>query len=157
MTGGIGRVERPLDDSDDIVSNESVPFSKEVDTSDGRGGTISAGANMPFFVVEVDRELKENSPLALGAEATRRMKRDAEAPTDLGESAPFARNLEGEVGLLNEACDESAVSGITRGVAGFRDSCIRCLSDLVCVRGLEDGPAESASVDLGCCGCLCEV
>jgi len=153
LTGGIGRDVRPLDDPEDMVSSESVPCSKEFDTRDGSGGTTSAGANIPFFVVAVDRELKENSPLALGADATRRMKRDAEAPTDLGERAAFVRDLEGVVGLVNDACDGSAVSGIARGCVGLRDKFIRCLSDLVCVRGREEGPADSASVDLGCCGC----
>lgn len=115
---------------------------------------MSAGANIPFFVVEVDRELKEKSPLALGAEATRRMKREAEAPIALGERAPLGRDLRGVVGLVNDACEGSAVSGMARGELGFRDRFIRCLSDLVCVRGLEEGPADSASMDFGCCGCL---
>lgn len=40
----------------------------------------------------------EKRPLALGAEATLRRKRDADAPTDFGESGPwFERDFEGAV------------------------------------------------------------
>lgn len=83
---------RPLDDPDETVSREdSCPWSDELETSGGRGGTVSAGARSPFLVVADEREPMEKSPFALGAEATRRMKREALAPTDLGLRGPFVR------------------------------------------------------------------
>lgn len=137
---------RPLDESEDIVSRESAPWSREVDANDGMGGTASEGANRPFFVVEADREPMENKPLTFGAEATRRMKRVAEAPIDLGDSAPFAFGFEGVVGLTNEACEGSAVSGFACGEWGLCGRFILCFSDFVCVRILPKASIESASV-----------
>lgn len=153
MPGGVSRDVRPLDDPDDMVSKESVPCSSELDTSGGKGGTTSAGASRPFLVVaEADREPRLNRPFALGADATRRMKREAEAPMDLGESGPPApRDLEGVVGVWKEPWDGSAVSGLLRGEFGVRERAVRCRSDLVYARVLAEGPTESASADFGCC------
>lgn len=86
--GGDGSLDevaetRPREDTDDIVSKESVPFSIEL-LARGKGGGLSEGANRPFLVVGVDGDGAEDRkrPLALGAEATRRMKR----VMDFGES-----------------------------------------------------------------------
>jgi hypothetical protein len=138
---------RPLDEPEDIVSNESVPFSIELDPRDGIGGTASDGANSPFLVVDADLEPRENKPLAFGAEATRRMKRVAEAPIALGDSEPFGFGFEGVVGVRNEAWDGSAVSGFARGELGLRERLILCFSDFVCICVLPKAPVESASVD----------
>lgn len=151
--GGVGLDGRPLDELEDIVSRESVPCSSELETSGGSGGTISAGASSPFFVVEVERDPSEKRPFALGAEATRRIKRDADAPIARGDNGPFPRDFEGVLGIANDACDGFAVCGCARGKLGLRDRVILCFSDLVCGRGLPDGPAESASVDWGSCCC----
>jgi len=93
----VGRdIRRPLDELEETVSSESWPWSDELDTSWGIGGTdVSAGAaKKPFFVVvgvvaDADREPSEKRPFALGAEATRRMNRVADAPTDLGLRGPW--------------------------------------------------------------------
>jgi hypothetical protein len=90
---------RPLDEPEDIVSSESVPFSNELDASPGIGGTTSDGASRPFLVVEAEREPKENNPFAFGAEATRRIKRVADAPIDFGDNGAFTFAFEGRVGL----------------------------------------------------------
>lgn len=147
----VDRDEGSRDDPDDMVSSESPPLcSRELEPSGGMGGTMSAGASMPFFVVEVERVPRENKPLAFGADATRRIKRDADAPMDLGDRAPFPRDFEGVVGLAKEVCDGLVVSGLPRGALGFRERFMRCRSDLLCVRDLVvEGPVESASVDLG--------
>jgi len=134
-----------LDDVDDIVSNESVPFS--IECVFGKGGTISDGAKSPFLVVVdppaavppvADRELSANSPLALGAEATRRINRVADAPTDLGLSGP------GREWAVDGS--PATVFGFLWSPLGIRESalrCFSCFSDLV--RGL--GDLESASVE----------
>jgi hypothetical protein len=105
LTVLVGRDVIPLNESEDTVSRESVPFSNELDIILGRGGTGSAGASIPFLVVQVlDREFIENKPFALGADATRRIKRDAEAPIDLGDNgAPPDRDVKGVGGRLKEA------------------------------------------------------
>jgi len=145
MDGELGPGEgRPLDEPEDTVSSESVPSSSEVDA---RGGTASDGASRPFFVVEADREPRENNPLTLGAEATRRMKRVAEAPIALGDSGPFPFGLEGVAGVRNKACDGLAVSGLACGELGLCERFILCFSDSVCIRVLLKAPIESASVD----------
>lgn len=123
---------QPLEELEDTVSKESVPCSSELELRGGTGGTASEGASRPFFVVDADREPKENNPLAFGAEATRRIKRVAEAPIDLGESGP-ALGFGGVVGLRNEARDGSAVSGFACGEFGLRDTLILCFSDFVWV------------------------
>lgn len=93
----VGRVGRPREDPDDIVSSESVPGSVPcsedvVGGIAGTGGTSSAGARNPFFVVE-DR-FGEKRSLALGAEATRRINRGS-APIDLGDLGPPCRFPDG--------------------------------------------------------------
>lgn len=100
----VARDVRPRDEPEEIVSRESVPFSRELEIKLGTGG-IGSGASKPFFVVEVEREPIENRPLALGAEATLRMKREADAPIDLGVRPPVGRDLDGVVGVVNEACE----------------------------------------------------
>jgi len=144
----------PRDDPDDTVSKESCPCSIELEMSGGRGGTESAGANSPFRVVADPREPIENSPLALGADATRRMNREAEALTDLGLKAPFVREREEGVigGLGNDVWVGSAVSGWIRGGGCGRAAVVaafdRPRSDFVYCRVR---PAvASASVDFGC-------
>ena len=76
----------PTDDDEESVSSE-------FESCSGRAieGTNSAGASRPFLVVvpDIDREPNEKRPLALGADATRRMKREAVAPTDLGLRGPL--------------------------------------------------------------------
>lgn len=68
-----------------------------------------SGARKPFLVVDVfaEREPNEKRPLALGADATRRMKRDALALIALGDRGPDL-DEGGEVGR-NESWDELAV------------------------------------------------
>jgi hypothetical protein len=115
---------------------------------------MSAGASSPFFVVAPDREPIENSPFALGAEATRRMNREALAPTDFGLRGPFVRDrcgtggVWGKVGWLASAFSEggrrSTVDCWRRGLFG------RALSDFVCCRDRGGVAVERPSVDLGC-------
>jgi hypothetical protein len=78
------RVGRPLDEFEDKVSKESVPSKESVMA--GTGGIRSAGASIPFFVVEAERDPDEKSPFAFGADATLRMKRVAVAPIPLGDN-----------------------------------------------------------------------
>lgn len=147
VIGGVGLDIRPLEDPEDTVSRESVPCSIELDTRAGRGGTASAGARNPFLVAG-ERDPSVKRPLAFGAEATRRMKREAEAPTDFGLRGPFVRDLDGVSVAGNGAgCEGLAVSGTTLAEFALRDRFIRCLSDLVWVL---EGVAESASLDSGC-------
>jgi hypothetical protein len=110
----------------------------------GSGGTGSAGASIPFLVVEDDREL-ENNPLALGAEATRRMKRVADAPMALGESGPERD------GGRKEPCEGPAVEGFERrAVLGLRERC--CFSGFGRDLDLDEAATESASTDCWCRG-----
>lgn len=87
---GLPRVRRARfeDDVEDIVSIEFVP---SLDVRIGVGtpllegvvGIITAGARSPFLVATADcREPRLKRPFALGADATRLMRRDAVAPTD---------------------------------------------------------------------------
>jgi hypothetical protein len=141
-------LNRSLDEVDDIVSKESVPFSIEFVVVGKGGGTMSPGAKNPFFVVDpavpgVDRELSAKRPLALGAEATRRINRVAEAPTDLGLNGP---EREGWVVEGEEACSTGVDLRLLLYPLGIRPRilrCFSCFSDLV--RGL--GDLESASVE----------
>ena len=77
----------------------------------------------------------ENKPLALGAEATRRMNREAVALIDLGLNGPFVRDR-GEIGVAteNDDCDVSAVCRLNLGEVVFS----RTLSDLVCCRDRDE-------------------
>lgn len=78
----------------------------------------------------------ENRALALGAEATRRINREAVAPIDLGLNGPFVRDL-GEVGGVitgNDDCEASAVCGLNLDKVGFG----RILSDFVCCRDRDE-------------------
>lgn len=66
----------PRDDAEEMVSRESVPCSEEVE---GRGGCEGDdGARKPFRIVGVADAVavERKRPFALGAEATRRIKRD---------------------------------------------------------------------------------
>lgn len=119
------RVGLPRDEFEDIVSNESVPSS----CCDGIGGIMSPGANRPFLVVvEVEREPSWNRPFALGAEATRRIKRDALAPIAFGDSGPDREGVGGEL-CANDSWDAFAVSG---GALWARPS-PRCFSAFICL------------------------
>jgi hypothetical protein len=149
IIGGVGLDIRPLEDPEDTVSRESVPFSRELDTRAGIGGTASAGARNPFLVAG-ERDPSMKRPLAFGAEATRRMKREAEAPTDFGVRGVFVRDLDGVGGEGTAGCEGLAVSGTTLAEFALRDRFIRCLSDLVGVLDFAEGVAESASLDSGC-------
>jgi len=105
LPGGVDFDDVSLDDPEDIVSSESVPWSDEPETSDGRDGTTSVGASRPFLVVEdIEREPSEKRPFTLGADATRRRKRDADAPMDFGERGPWLdRDFGGPVRLMKDA------------------------------------------------------
>lgn len=77
------------DDADDTVSIELVPSPdvvwEEVGVPpfDAAVEFITAGAKSPFFVTIDDcREPRLKSPFALGADATRLMRRDAVAPIE---------------------------------------------------------------------------
>jgi hypothetical protein len=108
LNARVGRVVRPLDEPEDTVSIESVPCSNEDDIVLGMGGIGSAGARYPFFVADIERELPEKRFLALGADATRRMNRVADAPIALGDRGPAGRDVDGVEGP-NEASDGCAV------------------------------------------------
>jgi hypothetical protein len=95
-----------------------------------------------------DLEPMEKRPFAFGAEATRRINRDADALTDFGLSGPFVRERDG-VGRLG-TCEGSAVSGTIRGEGGSRVLLGRVRSDLVCCRDRLRVAAERASGDFGC-------
>ena len=84
---------RPRDEEDEIVSNESVPCS-----TCGIGGRGSPGESNPFLVVVVggDRcEPSEKRFFAFGADATRRINRDAPALIALGDNGPEREELDG--------------------------------------------------------------
>lgn len=97
----------PRDDDDDVVSIEVPPSAWPVPLVGlGSGGTASAGASNPFFIVGVpfedDDRFIEKRPLAFGADATRRMNLLADAPTAFGESG----GRDGECcDALNDCCD----------------------------------------------------
>jgi hypothetical protein len=113
---------------------------------------VLAGAKSPFLVVaDDDFEPMEKRPFAFGAEATRRMNRDAVALTDFGLRGPFVRDREGVGGFGgNEDCEGSAVSGTTLVEGGGRGLLGRARSDLVCCRDRPGVSTERASVDFGC-------
>ena len=78
------------DDAEDTVSIELVP-SPDVRIGEGTpvpvgvAGIIAAGARSPFLVATIDcREPRLKRPFALGADATRLIRRDAVALTDRG-------------------------------------------------------------------------
>ena len=120
---------------EDVLTD--APSSIDV-VSVGSGGTVSEGAKRPFFV-GVDLGPTEKRPLALGADATRRRNREAEAPTAFGVRGRF-RDRDGGGGPLNEAWD-----GV---VPGNRDSSPLvkgsdfCLLDGLCARIVEIGRAH---------------
>ena len=123
----------PREDAEESVSSEFVPCSY---ADSGIGGTGSPGESRPFRVVDVpfERPPSAKRPFAFGADATRRMKRDAFAPIALGESGPPWRPVrEGVVGVggMKESCDELAVWGALR-------PSIFCLSGRFLERGLSD-------------------
>lgn len=75
----------PRDEDEETVSKESAPWS-----ACGIGGRGSPGESKPFFVEIVDDrcEPREKRPFAFGADATRRINRDAPALIALGDSGP---------------------------------------------------------------------
>jgi hypothetical protein len=85
--GGVRRVPKRggrgarFGESDAVLSTEA-PSSIEV-LKVGSGGTVSDGDKSPFLV-GVDFAPTEKRPLALGADATLRRNREAEAPTAFG-------------------------------------------------------------------------
>lgn len=121
----------------------------------GSGGRASAGASSPFLVVAAplgaDERLPiENRPFALGADATRRMKRLADAPTPRGESGA-ARGGEG-CAVLNDCCERKDVCGSADcgGLLRPRPS-VRCLSVFVRARcGSGSGAGSAIGGSVGC-------
>lgn len=112
-----------------MVSNEFVSFSElcvPSCTVAGMADSPSPGASNPFLVVVPDkeREPREKRFFALGAEATRRIKRVAPWPMALGESGPDREVLGDDV--WPKDCGE-ALAVCAR--AGVRPS-MRRLSDL---------------------------
>jgi hypothetical protein len=103
----------------------------------GRGGTGSPGARRPFLVGDVCTDAvrfpDENRPFALGADATRRMKRLAEAPTPLGESGP----REDEAPLANDCCEAVCGSRLFGSLERPRPN-PRCLSAFSLVLDVAD-------------------
>lgn len=154
MDGGGANI--PLgdfDDEEDTVSSESVPCS-ELGAKGGTGGMISAGARKPFFVVADEREPEKNKPLALGAEATRRINLEAEAPMALGLKGSPVRERDGVGGGTWEGGDDAwgvwFVAALPRGEPVLFEKAILCLSDLGCCRVFPRGlDGESTSVDWG--------
>ena len=132
VDGFIARDICPLDEPEDMVSNESVPCSIELEISGRRGGIVSAGANSPFLVAGEDFEPRENRPLALGAEATRRMNREAVALIALGLKVPFIRDL-GEVGAVVAGKDNCVVFPAC-GLILDKAAIDRVLSGFICCR-----------------------
>ena len=125
-----GRMGRPLEDVDDTVSSELPSWS-----DCGTEGIISPGASRPFFVVApeaAEREPRVKRPLALGADATRRMNLVALAPIALGDNGP-ERDADGGVCCAKDICDALAVNGGTldlpfRGLSDLDFDCDRVLS-----------------------------
>jgi hypothetical protein len=84
------RVIRPRQELEESVSKESVPSFSPL--TGGNGGSDSTGASMPFLVIvaEEEREPVLNRFFAFGAEATRRIKRVADAPMPIfGDAGEF--------------------------------------------------------------------
>lgn len=108
LTDLVWRDGVPRDDTEERVSSEFVPCS-EFDS--GIGGTMSPGESSPFFVIALwfERPPSAKRPFAFGADATRRIKRDALAPIAFGESGPPKRDGVVGVGGMNEYWDELAV------------------------------------------------
>ena len=111
-----------------------------------------AGARSPFLVVaDDDLEPIEKRPFAFGADATRRMNRDAVALTDFGLRGPFVRDRDGVGGFGGkEDCEGFSVSGATLGEGCGRGLLVRARSDFVCCRDRPGVTTERASVDFGC-------
>lgn len=108
----------------------------------GTGVIAFDGARKPFFVVEADPCFRLNRPLALGADATRRMKRVADAPTERGDNGPPERDVVAGAGRGKPEVD--ALAG------GSRWTFIVCpaFSDFVLVRDWGCGAAIDASVEV---------
>jgi hypothetical protein len=97
-----------------------------------------------LVVAEVERL---NRPFAFGADATRRMKREADAPTDFGVNGPVREEEAPDgVGTAKEVWEGPAVRDLE--LPGVRESAVLCFSDLVRGRVLagEEGE-ESASTE----------
>jgi len=84
------------------VSSESFPCSRD-DETEGTGGTESVGARNPFLTDDFDP--RENRPFALGADATLRRKRDADAPTDFGLKGVWMRDRDGAGGVCRDGLE----------------------------------------------------
>jgi hypothetical protein len=127
---GLGRTGCPCDDVDDVVSVDGCPFLESEDIwaavgVEGNGGTTPPGASRPFLVgdacADADRLPFENRPFVFGADATRRRKRLAEAPTALGERGLRVADVDVDV---DTAC------GTTLSLLRPRPR-LRCLSALL--------------------------
>lgn len=110
-------------------SGDPDPFSGGVigpERKEGTGGIdgSSAGDKRPLRVVDLEPVLIENRFFALGAEATRRINRDADAPMVRGERGAFLGD--GELGSWMDCWEELAVGGFE--TESKRPT--RCLSDL---------------------------
>lgn len=114
----------PCEDVDDTVSMELLPVS---DTT-GTGGIAFDGARKPFFVVEAEPCFMLKRPLALGADATRRMKRVADALTERGDNGPPERDVVAGAGR-----GKTEVDALAGGSRSTWDVC-RAFSDFVRVR-----------------------
>lgn len=108
---------------------------------------MSPGASRPFFVgaPEAEREPRLKRPLALGADATRRIKRVALAPIALGDNGP-EREADGGAGCAKDICDALAVSGTLdlpwRGLSDLdfeRDRVVSCSLTVSLPPAISDG------------------
>lgn len=149
------RGDRPCDEVDDTVSIELVPFSDTVVGTPFAGidGLAFAGARKPFLVVVPDDCLLKR-PLALGADATRRMNRVADAPIARGDRGPPDFAAVTGPGRGNDVFD--ALDGGSRWLL---DVC-RAFSDFVRDRdwgcGARDASVDGCAEVTGVLGAACE-
>lgn len=113
----------------------------EFDSCEGIGGA-SPGDSNPFFVV-VDLAPIANRPFALGADATRRMKRVAVAPTDLGDIGAAER----EMPIVCGAAESGASFGVLPKARCFSCFCLSLLREAL----LFNGGGGWVSGDQSCC------
>ena len=143
VDGCIARDICPLEEPEDMVSSESAPWSIELEIGGRSGEIVPAGASNPFLVAGEDFEPMENRPLALGAEATRRMNREAEAPIDLGLNGPFVRDFAKFGDVIVAGYDNCGVFPACEGLILDKFVICRVFSDVVCCRDRKE-----VSVDL---------